>query len=54
MRLIHSIPFTSIEKEHYRRLVFVNLVQGIKVILDAMEEWGGEFEHKEYYVRMTR
>jgi hypothetical protein len=38
-----------VEKEHYRRLVFVNLVQGIKLILDAMEEWNGAFEHREYY-----
>jgi signal recognition particle receptor subunit beta len=48
MRLIHHIPFTPAEREHYRRLVFANLVQGIRLILDAMEEWGGEFEHAEY------
>jgi len=44
MRLIHHIPFTAAEKEHYRRLVFANLVQGMKAILDAMEEWGESFE----------
>ncbi|CEH16631.1 guanine nucleotide binding protein (g protein) alpha [Ceraceosorus bombacis] len=45
MRLIHSIPFTGAEKEHYRRLVFVNLVQGMKLLLDMLEEWEGTFEH---------
>lgn len=45
MRLIHHIPFTPEEREHYRRLVFANLVQGMKCILDAIEEWGGQFEH---------
>ncbi|PWN95682.1 putative Gpa2-guanine nucleotide-binding protein alpha-2 subunit [Tilletiopsis washingtonensis] len=48
MRLIHHIPFTAAEREHYRRLVFVNLVQGMKLLLDAIEEWGGHFEHPEY------
>jgi guanine nucleotide-binding protein subunit alpha len=52
MRLIHHIPFTPSEREHYRRLVFINLVQGIRLILDAMEEWGGEFDHQDYYVRL--
>jgi guanine nucleotide-binding protein subunit alpha len=50
MRLIHHIPFTAAEREHYRRLVFVNLVQGMKLLLDAIEEWGGHFEHPEYAV----
>ncbi|PWN47119.1 putative guanine nucleotide-binding protein alpha-2 subunit [Violaceomyces palustris] len=48
MRIIHHIPFTDSERENYRRLVFVNVVQGMKAVLDAMEEWGGEFEHAEY------
>ncbi|EST05659.1 Guanine nucleotide binding protein (G-protein), alpha subunit [Kalmanozyma brasiliensis GHG001] len=39
MRIIHHIPFTSEERENFRRLVFLNLVQGMKTILDVMEEW---------------
>ncbi|CAD7060769.1 unnamed protein product [Tilletia caries] len=30
MRIIHEIPFTNTEREHFRRLVFVNLVQSMK------------------------
>ncbi|PWZ02427.1 putative guanine nucleotide-binding protein alpha-2 subunit [Testicularia cyperi] len=43
MRIIHQIPFTDVERENYRRLVFLNLVQGMKTILDAMEEWEFDF-----------
>lgn len=31
-------------------MVFLNLVQGMKLILDTMEEWGAELEHDEYNV----
>ncbi|KAK0553602.1 Guanine nucleotide-binding protein alpha-2 subunit [Tilletia horrida] len=48
MRIIHEIPFTAAERENFRRLVFVNLVQSMKAVLDAMEDWGGEFEHPQY------
>ncbi|UZJ53522.1 hypothetical protein CBS101457_002842 [Exobasidium rhododendri] len=48
MRLIHHIPFTPAEREHYRRLVFINLVQAVQLIIDAMDEWGGQFDHPEY------
>lgn len=40
MRLIHNIPFTSAEREIYRRLVFMNIANGIRSLLEAMEEWG--------------
>lgn len=43
MRIIHHVSFTSTEREHYRRLVFLNLVQGMKMLLDAMEEWDVDF-----------
>ena len=36
MRLIHSVDFTIQEVEFFRRLVFVNLIQGIRAIFDAM------------------
>ncbi|CAO1630619.1 unnamed protein product [Sympodiomycopsis kandeliae] len=48
MRIIHDIPFTPQEKENFRRLVFQNVVQGMKVLLEAMEEWGQTFENPEH------
>ena len=44
MRIIHHIPFTEEERENYRRLVFLNLVQGMESILDVMEEWAVDFQ----------
>ncbi len=54
MRIIHQVPFTPAEREHFRRLVFVNLVGGMRSCLDAMEEWAGQFEHPEYVVSVRR
>lgn len=39
MRLIHNVAFTPSEIEYYRQLVFVNVVQGMKLIIDAMDSW---------------
>ncbi len=36
MRLIHNVLFTPQEIEFYRQLVFSNLIQGLKSLLDAM------------------
>lgn len=47
MRIIHHIPFTDAERENYRRLVFLNLVQSMSSLLDAMEEWGTGFANPE-------
>lgn len=38
MRLIHKIPFSSQEVESFRQLVFENLTQGMKYLLEAMED----------------
>nr|QUF61610.1 guanine nucleotide-binding protein subunit alpha-1 [Ustilago esculenta] len=46
MRIIHHIPFTAEESENFRRLVFLNLVQGMKTILDVMEDWTVDFQHQ--------
>lgn len=37
MRLIHQVPFSSQEREYYRQLVFTNIVEGMQLIIDAME-----------------
>ncbi|KAL7409655.1 guanine nucleotide binding protein, alpha subunit [Mrakia frigida] len=39
MRLIHNVPFTPSENEHYRQLVFSNLVSGMRTIIDTMDQW---------------
>ncbi len=38
MRLIHKLPFSPSEIEHYRQLVFENLTRGLRYVLDAMVE----------------
>lgn len=38
MRLIHRVPFSPTEIEHYRQLVFENLTRGLQYLLDAMED----------------
>lgn len=50
MRIIHNIPFTPSERENFRRLVFQNVVHGMRLLLDAMEEWGTQFDHPDYAV----
>lgn len=44
MRLIHKIPFTPVEVESFRQLVFNNLTHGLKYLLDAMEDMGLEVQ----------
>ncbi|KAJ9092471.1 hypothetical protein QFC20_007358 [Naganishia adeliensis] len=39
MRFIHNVTFSEEEVEYYRQLVFDNIVQGMKLIIDAMDEW---------------
>lgn len=38
MRLIHKVPFSPSEIEHYRQLVFDNLTRGLRYLLDSMED----------------
>ncbi|KAE9388570.1 heterotrimeric G protein alpha subunit 4, partial [Gymnopus androsaceus JB14] len=38
MRLLHHVPFSAKETESYRQVIFSNLTQGMKYILDAMQE----------------
>ena len=40
MRLIHKVGFTGQEIESYRQLVFNNLVNGLRLILEAMDAFG--------------
>lgn len=38
MRLIHKLPFSPSEIEHYRQLVFDNITRGLCYLLDAMQD----------------
>lgn len=38
MRLIHDVNFSAQEVEFYRQLVFANVTQGMKQLLDALED----------------
>jgi hypothetical protein len=37
MRLIHAAGFNSGERETYRSIVFINIIQSMRLILEAME-----------------
>jgi guanine nucleotide-binding protein subunit alpha len=47
MRLIYAQGFTKSEKEEWRAIIFNNILSAFKVILDAMEELGIEFNNKD-------
>lgn len=47
MRIIHSVPFASLEIEHFRRLIFTNLIDGIRLVLDFMEDANLRFANEE-------
>lgn len=38
MRYIHQVPFSPEEIEYYRRLIFQNLTEGMRSLLEVMEE----------------
>jgi len=38
MRYIHDRPFTPEEVEDYRKIVFTNIVGGMRTIIDLMDE----------------
>jgi guanine nucleotide-binding protein subunit alpha, other len=46
MRLIYAQGFSKSEKEEWRAIIFNNILSAFKVILDAMEELGLEFDIK--------
>ncbi|KAG7553586.1 hypothetical protein FFLO_03018 [Filobasidium floriforme] len=54
MRLIHNVSFTPAELEYYRQLVFSNVVNGMKLIIDAMDEWEMSVEsHNRKYIALV-
>lgn len=53
MRLIHNISFTEAEVEMYRRIVFHNMVDGMRQILQAIDDASASLQHPEYVVSIT-
>ena len=52
MRLIYTKDgFTKNEKEEWRVIIFNNILDGLRMIVDAMEEFGIEFENENTTVR---
>ena len=46
MRLIYASGFSAAEKGEWRAIIFANILSAFKVILDAMEDMGFEFDNK--------
>src|SRR5689334_18526718 len=53
MRVIHRVPFTPAEVESYRQLVFNNLTNGMRYVLEAMTEMELEVsDENEQYIQL--
>jgi hypothetical protein len=53
MKLIYAQGFSKSEKEEWRAIIFNNILSAFKVVLDAMEELGYDFENSENEVSRT-
>jgi hypothetical protein len=53
MRLIYTKDgFTKNEKEEWRVIIFNNILDGLRMTIDAMEEFGIPFEYENTTVRI--
>jgi guanine nucleotide-binding protein subunit alpha, other len=53
MRLIYTKDgFNKNEKEEWRVIIFNNILDGLRMTVDAMEEFGIEFEYENTTVRI--
>ena len=53
MRLIYTKDgFNKNEKEEWRVIIFNNILDGLRMTVDAMEEFGIEFAHENTNVRI--
>ena len=56
MQLIHGPGYSQQERESYREIVFSNVVQAMKTILEAMEVLKielGDADHRKYATTLT-
>jgi len=54
MKLIYAQGFSKTEKLEWKPVVLLNVIQSMRVIFDAMEDYSIEFEHKENEVSLVR
>lgn len=54
MKLIYSQGFSKNEKLEWKTVVFSNIIQSFKVIFEAMEEMGIDFENPENEVSLVQ
>lgn len=47
MKLIHTAGFSKSDRDEYRVIIFANLLQSLKLILEAMENFDLTFENPE-------
>lgn len=52
MKLIHASGFSKSEKDEYRVIIFSNLLNSFKIILEAMEAYEMRFQNPENQVRV--
>jgi guanine nucleotide-binding protein subunit alpha len=53
MRLIYTKEgFSKNEKEEWRIIIFNNILDGIRITIDAMREFGIDFEYPNTSVRI--
>lgn len=53
MKVIHNIGFTDVELEDYRRQVFMNLWEAMRLLLEGMQELELKLARPENRVRWT-
>lgn len=53
MKLIYATGFSKTEKLEWKPVVFNNIIQSMRLIYEAMEELGIDFEKKDNEVRCT-
>ena len=53
MKVIHAIGFTDEETETYRRQLFMNLWDGMRCCLEAMQELGLRLSNDENRVSLS-
>lgn len=53
MQLIYAAGFHKAERERYRGIIFTNITESMKLVLDQMEHFGLAFEKAENEVRIV-
>lgn len=54
MKLIYAQGFSKTEKLEWKPVVLINVIQSLRLIFDAMEDYAIEFEREENEVSSTQ